>query len=420
MSRRRERAKGAAVWGAAALIALLALAGGSALAKQEFVVGLASWSDEAVDFYQNVVAKQFEALYPDLEVSIQRIGWSADQIAVRYASGVAPDVIQFGSDKFGSYAAMLEPLDRFMASRPIEAFEDIPEPALASSRKDGRLYAVPWHIEVRTLVYNKELFRQAGIDASQGPSTWDEVREYARKTTSRTADGTWRVEGVKIEPHWYVFAPWVFQAGGRYVEDDGVTSGLRGEGVRRAIEFAYDLVHEAGVTADPGLKLTFAAGQSAMAIENVEAVFGGSGVQASDVGVSAPPADVRSTTLVAPSVWAVNNRSAHKDAAWDWIRLSTSVESFAEMGRRLLALPPRLSLVDEPPMSLDPRIRLFLELSGIATSFNGSNPAFEEVMHEVVSPTLSAIIFDGEPVTLLEQAAERADQMLREALQHAE
>src|SRR5690606_26996189 len=88
------------------LLAAVAHISGAGAAKDELVIGVASWSDEAVDFYTTVVIPAFDELHPDLEVSLQNSGWSADAIKVRYASGVAPDVIQFGTDKFGSFQPM--------------------------------------------------------------------------------------------------------------------------------------------------------------------------------------------------------------------------------------------------------------------------------------------------------------------------
>ena len=47
----------------------------------------------------------------------------------------------------------------------------------------GRVYAVPTQVFNSRLIYNKDLFRQAGLDPERPPRSYREVREYARKIT---------------------------------------------------------------------------------------------------------------------------------------------------------------------------------------------------------------------------------------------
>lgn len=47
----------------------------------------------------------------------------------------------------------------------------------------GRVYAVPTQVFNSRLIYNKDLFRQAGLDPEHPPRSYREVREYARKIT---------------------------------------------------------------------------------------------------------------------------------------------------------------------------------------------------------------------------------------------
>ncbi|HEX6971241.1 MAG TPA: extracellular solute-binding protein [Limnochordia bacterium] len=389
----------------------LVLGGVWPAAAAPFVVGIAEWYiPEGVAFWERVMVPAFEREYPDLDVTLEHISWNAEKLRVTYAAGVAPDVVQYGSDKFGSFQPMLLPLDRFMEARPIEAVSDIPQAAFAATTKGGQLFGVPFSLDVRTLVYRPSLFAAAGLP-DRGPDTWEELAAFAKKVTKRDAAGAITQEGIHVESHWYSFGPWLFQAGGRYVGEDG-HSAFSSTGTRTAVQFAQELFQVHGVTArEP---LNFESGRVAMAYESAGVLVEGEiGFDPQDIAVPLPPMRARRTTLVSPNSWGIVKISQHPEAAWDWIRLATEREHLAEMARLNGLVPPRLSLANVSPWN-DPRLRGFFEAAGMGTTFNGGAPGFEYIVQRIVSPTLGRIIYEGAPLTELEQASRQIESVLRE------
>lgn len=63
-------------------------------------------------------------------------------------------------------------------------------------RHDGKYYAMPLEVDDLALVYNQDLFNQAGITAA--PTTWDEVRQDAAKLTKRDKAGKLQVGGIAM------------------------------------------------------------------------------------------------------------------------------------------------------------------------------------------------------------------------------
>ena len=63
--------------------------------------------------------------------------------------------------------------------------------------KDGNYYGVPWVTGANAFgfVYHKDLFKQAGIDASKIKS-WDDLKTVAKKLTVYNADGTIKRSGI--------------------------------------------------------------------------------------------------------------------------------------------------------------------------------------------------------------------------------
>jgi len=53
---------------------------------------------------------------------------------------------------------------------------------------NGKVYSIPWSVTTIGLLYNKDMFKKAGIVDEKGeakpPKTWEEMREYAKKLTN--------------------------------------------------------------------------------------------------------------------------------------------------------------------------------------------------------------------------------------------
>jgi sn-glycerol 3-phosphate transport system substrate-binding protein len=61
------------------------------------------------------------------------------------------------------------------------------KPIVAYYSKDGRLYSMPFNSSTPIFYYNKDAFKQAGLDPSKPPETWQQVEQYARKILSAGA-----------------------------------------------------------------------------------------------------------------------------------------------------------------------------------------------------------------------------------------
>jgi len=86
-------------------------------------------------------------------------------------------------------AAMLEPLDDYIKSNPIEGFpEDFSKGMLSAMTFNGKLYGIPVRHATSCLHYNEELFKERGLEGP--PNTIEEFFDYAKKLTYTRSDGT--------------------------------------------------------------------------------------------------------------------------------------------------------------------------------------------------------------------------------------
>lgn len=85
-------------------------------------------------------------------------------------------------------ASLFEPLDHYVASDPIEDFDDIAHGLVQGMTVGGNLIGIPVRHATQGLFYNEELLDEAGIAAP--PTTLEELVEQANKLTFTSKSGT--------------------------------------------------------------------------------------------------------------------------------------------------------------------------------------------------------------------------------------
>ncbi len=141
-------------------------------------------------------------------------------------AGKASNVMMFPEDwvaEFGPQNAFLD-LSPYVAKWPATKRNDFYEPVFKLGQSaDGKVqYAVPWIAHSMALVYNKGMFKAAGLDPNKPPKTWDELYDYARKLT--TPDGKqfgWGLVGKQGHDQAWMIYTFMWQNGGQLISPDG-------------------------------------------------------------------------------------------------------------------------------------------------------------------------------------------------------
>jgi multiple sugar transport system substrate-binding protein len=119
--------------------------------------------------------------------------------------------------------------------------------ALQSCMWEGQLYGIPTNNETMALIWNKQLFEEAGLDPESPPETWDDVVEYSRIISEETgAHGFGMVARVNHGNTPFRFMPTLWAYGGSALdeaEDDPQyqESLLRSDGAKAALQAYYDM-----------------------------------------------------------------------------------------------------------------------------------------------------------------------------------
>lgn len=102
------------------------------------------------------------------------------------------------------------PFDDFIKTDDDKAWLKSFYPAfMENSQTGGKTWGIPFQRSTIVLYWNKEAFKEAGLDPEKPPQTWDEMTTFAQKLTKRDASGNVTQWGVQIPSSGFPY--WLFQ-----------------------------------------------------------------------------------------------------------------------------------------------------------------------------------------------------------------
>lgn len=128
----------------------------------------------------------FEKKHPDIQVKPSDTQWDAQTFATRLASGQAETVILVPFTEPPNLIAKGYVADIGQAAAKLARFGELDKRGLAPLRVDGKLYGLPYVMYALGLAYRRDLFKRAGLDPNNPPTTWDEVRAAAKQIADKT------------------------------------------------------------------------------------------------------------------------------------------------------------------------------------------------------------------------------------------
>ena len=137
------------------------------------------------------------------------------------------------------------PFDGFLKSAEDQAWVKGFYPAfMANSQTGGKTWGIPFQRSTIVMYWNKEMFKEAGLDPDHAPQTWDEMLHAAQKLTKRDASGNTSQWGVQIPSSGFPY--WLFQAlatenGAELMNAAGTATYFDKPAVVEALQFFTDL-----------------------------------------------------------------------------------------------------------------------------------------------------------------------------------
>ena len=160
-------------------------------------------------------AAEFKKAHPDITVKPVYTGSYQDSIVKAMTAakaGNAPDVaVLLSTDMFTLIDNdLIVPWEEVASSDKDKAWIKSFYPAfMENSQAGGHTWGIPFQRSTIVLYWNKEMFKEAGLDANKAPATWKEMAEYGQKLTKRDASGKVTQWGVQIPSSGFPY--WLFQ-----------------------------------------------------------------------------------------------------------------------------------------------------------------------------------------------------------------
>lgn len=147
----------------------------------QITADLTMWTGTWNDGKMEELLARFQVEYPGINVNFEYGPWDGmeDRYFAAMQAGTIPDIIDLAIAWTIPFARMgnLVALDDLAVRHGLDLQATYYPGGLASGEVDGLHYALPYRTEVGGIIYNKDLFEQAGLDPERGPETWDELIE---------------------------------------------------------------------------------------------------------------------------------------------------------------------------------------------------------------------------------------------------
>lgn len=168
--------------------------------------------------------KLFQAKYPDITVNSREYTWTATTFSAELAGGTLPDVFTV---PFTDGKSLIQQKQIADISARVDALPYAKKfnPSVVQNGQDasGKVQAVPVAAYGQALHYNRSLFSRAGLDPDKPPTTWDEVRSYAKQIAEKTGKAGYATMTQGNTGGW-ILTTLAYALGGRAQSIDGDTA----------------------------------------------------------------------------------------------------------------------------------------------------------------------------------------------------
>jgi sn-glycerol 3-phosphate transport system substrate-binding protein len=310
-------------------------------------------------------AAKFMAANPDIKVNAVYAGGYADiykavdtQIK---GGGKGPDVAIFLTTDLYSLIDndYITPVDDYIkADKDGEAYlKDFFPAFMLNSQAYSKTWAAPFQRSTPVLYYNKDMFKEAGLNPDKGPQSFDELVAFGKKLTK--ADGSrWGLEIPSDGFPYWLFQGFAIANGQNLVGDAPNKVFFNTPSTVDALTYFRDLslkekIMPTGVIVWGNAPTDFTAGKAAMIYHTTGSLTNILRNAKFEVGVSFLPAGKKGFGAPTGGGNLYILKSAPKenqDASWKWIKFLTSPEIQADWTINTGYIAARQSAWEQTPL----------------------------------------------------------------------
>lgn len=289
------------------------------------------------------IAREFEAKNPDIKVVMEYLGY--DFIHDKITTGMAANPPAYDAamidviwpDEFIKAGYLLDVTDRITPEMKSGMFEA----SWNGVTRNGRVYGMPWLMDVKYFMYNKDILEKAGISAP--PKTWEELVDQAEIIKEKglvefPIIWSWnQKEGVVCD-----FAVLLYGNGGSFLDADGkpAFNNEKGVEVLTWMKQTLDdgLTNPSSISSDENaVRDNFIAGEAAFAVNwlfqysdandaSKSAIVGQTAFAPMPVFQAGVDAGIKGSSVDGSSAFAIMATTPYPDQTWKFLTYLASNE----------------------------------------------------------------------------------------------
>lgn len=292
------------------------------------------------------------------------------------AGGALPNVVQIydiGTQRMIDSKRVL-PVQDFIEKDKSDIIGDL-EPAVASYYTvNGKLYSMPFNSSAPVMYYDKNAFKEVGLDPDKPPTTYDEVFAAAQKLVKKDADGKIIRSGVDFTLYGWILEQEMATQGAVYADPGNGRSEratklvFNSEAGQNWLNFLKKL-QDAGVGRSVGrasgttngttLGANFSKGDAAITFESIANLRGWSSQAEKaggkvDIGVAFLPKPTGApggVIIGGASLWITDQGTPEQQqGAWEFVKFTAQPDTQAFFASNTGYYPTRKAAYDQPEM----------------------------------------------------------------------
>jgi len=313
---------------------------------QTTTLRVSNWGGPSVDpsfmKVEREIQLAFEQQHPNVRVQIENIPGPTNQcyvpkLLMTFVAGNPPDVITLDASSAAVFINnnLLADLTPLIEQDKNFSLADFFPTALDIARRDQKLFAIPLDFTPMVIIYNRKLFRDAGLPYPKPGWTRDEFLAAARKLASQSPNQPPQY-ALFFQKEMSLWFPWILAAGADVLSPDGshAVGYLDSPQTVQTIQFLVDLIkkhkaaNELSQSATAGLDL-FRAGRAAMTMTGHWMLIEYR-LDKLDIGIATIPIENRLSKIENPITvmyeagLGISRSSPHKNLAWQYIKHMSS------------------------------------------------------------------------------------------------
>jgi multiple sugar transport system substrate-binding protein len=371
------------------------------------------------------LVNQYNAMNTGVQVNLDYIGsndHAYDKLTVALNADEAPDITyQYGTSMaaLASAPGVLDLTDK--VQDPNFDWTDFSQGARDAATVDGHVYGVPALIDNLAIVYNKDLFQQAGVAPPTANWTWSDFENAAKALTdpSKKQYG-WAFPIDASEDTVWHYDAMLWEAGGDILNADNTQAAFNSDaGVEALTALQQMAVTDKSVFLDQQntgeTDTLFNSGKIGMLVTGPWALSGYPNV---NYGVQVMPSFPGGShaTIAGPDMWVIFDNDGHGDAAWQFMQWLTAAEQVKADSMESGHLPIRNSVVTPSFLkAFDgkfPGEGLFAQNLTNVTKSRPVIQSYGQVSTIMGNAIVKVMLGQGDPKATLDDAANQVNQVL--------